>query len=177
MTSSTLVENYKHLLNEANLINSAAEFWGPNAWPSTDQTTYANPSNSYADSSIQTPITVDHIFRRTYSPKKVQARTIASEARILKTSCMPRSGKEKEKISYQYTDKCPTVEETIFSLNLTQCMSRTPNRKTSFSKPLNWFGKRLTTDCGSQDMISISDHEAITATITIRKIGSVANKP
>ena len=41
--------------------------------------------------------------------------------------------------------------------------------KESVYMPSNWIDQTLRLECGDQDMISLSDHEAITASIKIEK--------
>ena len=150
-------------MDETNIINCAIEFLGPNKWPSVDYTSWNNPENSFANFQSYPPLILDHIFLRTNSPRNVQARTSAFAVTKLKTACNITNN--------QSTDQCPTFFETLLALNLTQCLSNAKPERSLFSTDLNAVRRRSRTNCDSQSRISLSDHEAIIATIRIRKSG------
>ena len=158
------------------MINCAVEFLGPDKWPSRDYTSWNDPENSFADLISMPPLIIDHIFLRTNSPEKIHARTSAFEVIKLKTACKPTSGEEKVKTNYQLNDTCPSFEETLVELNLTQCLPNMPTEKSSFAMHLKVAQGRSRTKCDPENRISLSDHEAITATIRIQKLGITANK-
>ena len=157
------------------MINVADEFLGPDKWPSIDYKTYNHPENSFPDLQNPEPLTTDHIFVKTNSLDIVQSRIIAFDVDTLKTACKPTSGTEKVKAKDLSTDQCPTYEQTLVALNLTQCGSYKKTEKSSFSIHWNGAQRRLRKDCDFQNRISLSDHEPVTATIRIKKLGSNSN--
>ena len=160
-------------MNETNLTNCALDFLGKNTWPSPNYTTWAHPDNTFADSKIHTPLILDHIFRRTNNPKNVKVRTTGFKVLPWKTSCNSMREDEKEARIFDSEEQCPGVNETMFRLNYTQCLIPKPqNRIQSFST-LNWIQQTFDTNCDSHNMISLSDHDAVTATISIEKLGNV----
>ena len=145
------------------MINCAIEFLGPNKWPSIDYTNWNNPENSFADFQSYPPLILDHIFLRTNSPGNVQARTSAFAVSKLKRACNVTND--------QSTDQCPSFLETLVALNQTSCFSSMQPQRSLFSTDLNGAQQSSRTNCDSQNRISLSDHEAIIATIRIRKLG------
>ena len=137
-------------------------------WPSVDYTSWNNPENSFADFQSYPPLILDHIFLRTNSPGNVQARTSAFAVSKLKTACNITSNPS--------TDQCPSFFETVVALNLTQCFSNMQPQRSLFSSDLNGAQRRSRNNCDAQNRISLSDHEAITATIRIEKLGRNANE-
>ena len=111
-----------------------------------------------------------------YSSEKIRARTSAFEVSKLKTACKPPSDEEKLTTNYQLTDQCPTFPETLKKLNLTQCFTNKRSGKSLFAMHLKVAQRRSRTNCDPENRISLSDHEAITATIRIRKLGINSNK-
>ena len=151
------------------MTNCAFEVLGPNKWPSEDYTTWNDPENSFADLNYPLPpLIIDHIFLQTKSPETIRARTSGFEVSKLKTACKPTS--------IEVTDQCPTFEKTLEELNLTQCIPDMPTEESFFTMHLKGAQRRSRANCDPENRISLSDHEAITATITIRKLGSNANK-
>ena len=169
--------NYRYLMNETNLTNCALDFLGENTWPSQNYATWAHSDNTFANSTPNStqsavechfePLIIDHIFWRTKNPKNVNVRTTGFKVLQWKTSCNSMRVEEKELRNFDANATCPTKEMTVFYLNYTECLN-----KTSFST-LNWILQTLDTNCDSHNMISLSDHDAITATISIEKLGNV----
>ena len=172
---SILASAYQQLVEESNIVSCALEFLGSNSWPASNYTSWNNPENSFADKSYPSSI-FDHIFLRTKSPEKVQARTYEFEVSKLKTACKPTSGEEKIKTKSQSNDQCPSFEVTLEKLNLTQCYPSSETGRSLLAMHSNAARRRQRTICESQNRISLSDHEAVTATIRIRKLGSNADK-
>ena len=172
---SILASAYQQLVEESNIINCALEFLGPNSWPASNYTSWNNPENSFADKNYSSSI-FDHIFLRTKSPEKVQAQTYEFEVSKLKTACKPTSREKKVKTNFQSNDQCPSFEVTLEKLNLTQCYPSMETGRSLLAMFSNAGRRRQRAICESQNRISLSDHEAVTATIRIRKLGSNADK-
>ena len=161
-------------MKETNLTNCALDFLGKSTWPSPNYTTWAHPDNTFADSKTHKPLILDHIFRRTNNPKNVKVRTTGFEVLKLKASCNSMRSEERKVKELEANSTCPSVNTTFDLLNYTQCLIPKPqNRTQSFSITLNWIQQTFDTNCDSHNMISLSDHDAVTATISIEKLGNV----
>lgn len=166
-------------MNETRLIYCGQEILGQDAWLSPRYKTYENPENSYKHLGHQTGMVLDYIFQRTNSPKKVQVRATAFDVPILKTSCKPMKNqlsKSEKNIRRKAMDQCPSVPDVVVALNYTECLSSMPTLfPHKYSIVFNWIDQTYRTKCESQEEISLSDHEAVTATIRIRKLGMVTH--
>ena len=117
-------------MKKTKLINSASEFVGPNAWLSPRYKTWGTPKNSFAGSKIHPPLVLDYIFRRTNS-KNIQARTSAFDVLRLKTPCNVKKEKDDNVENVVEKQRCPSIRETIISLNMTNCSNLGLNGKRS----------------------------------------------
>ena len=176
MYFSTSASVYQYLVNEGKIKNCAVDFLGPGKWPFKNYSTWNDPDNSFYDLKTRTSYITDHMFLRTKSPEKIQAQTSAFEVMKLKTACKPTGGEEKVKTNYQLAKECPSYTDTLKELNLTQCDSNMPTEKSLFAMHLKMAQRRSRANCDPENRISLSDHEAVTATIRIRKLGINANK-
>ena len=159
-----IAEIYDLLVQKTSLINCASEFLGPKEWQLPCYTTWANPNNTYKHKDEHEPQINDHIFRKVNAPQTVKVKTIGFDVQILKTLCPT--------MMIEPANECPDVPTAAVNLNLTTCACF-PNcpgaTKESVYTLQNWIDQTLRFECGDQDMISLSDHEAITATIRIEK--------
>ena len=142
---------------------------GPNAWLSPSYKTWANPYNSFADSKLHQPLVLDYIFRRTNS-ENVQVRTSGFDVLTLKSPSNVVKGKKRNVKNIMAKHQCPSIQETIVSLNMTNCPNLDSNGKRSHQ--MNSIEQTLERNYDSKDMMSLSDHEAITATLRIEKLGN-----
>ena len=146
-------------------MNCALEFLGPKDWQMTRYTTWANPENTYKHMDEDKPQINDHIFLKANEPNNVKMNTIGFDVHILKTPCPT--------MMVEPTNECPNMLTTANNLNLTTCPcfpSPCPKTSEGSSDTASyWIDQTMRNDCSSQDMISLSDHEAISATIRIKK--------
>ena len=163
---------YQNLVKKSKIKNCAVDFLGPNMWPEKPYATWNDPDNSFPAPKGRQPLITDHIFFQNKSSEKIRARTIAFEVEKLKTACKPTSGEEKVKTNYQLTEQCPSFTDTLKELNLTQCRPNIPTEKLLFPRHLKVAQRRSRANCDPENRISLSDHEAVTATIRIRKLGT-----
>ena len=156
-----IAEIYDLLVQKTSLINCAMEFLGPKEWQLPCYTTWANPNNTYKHKDDHEPQINDHIFRKLNAPQTVKVETIGFDVQILKTLC-PTMMIEPE-------NECPDWVTSAINLNLTTCPNLPITSKEFVYTSPNWIDQTLRFECGDQDMISLSDHEAIAATIRIEK--------
>ena len=157
-----IAEIYDQLVEETSLINCASEFLGPKEWQLPCYTTWANPNNTYKHKDEHEPQINDHIFRKVYAPQTVKVKTIEFDVQILKTLCPT--------MMIEPDNECPNIATSAINLNLTTCPNFPPKTtKESVFTLSNWIDQTLRFECGDQDLISLSDHEAIAATIRIEK--------
>ena len=146
-----IVSLYNKLVREAQVQNCAEELLGKQEWLTPKYTTWENPENTFGQSGL----ILDHIFRRVNIPGKITVRTSRFDVPLLQTS-IPRGLHIQEKRERKETrSTCPGIMELVVALGLHLCP------------------KNLITDNSlgirSSERISMSDHEAVTATIIITK--------
>ena len=157
-----IADIYDQLVRDTSLINCALKFLGPKDWQLSRYTTWANPENTYKHMDEDEPQINDHIFLKVNAPENVKVKTTAFDVQILKTPCPI--------MTVEPTNTCPNMLTSATNLNLTTCPNFPPKTtKESVYTPPNWIDQTLRFECGDQDMISLSDHEAITASIRIEK--------
>ena len=160
-----IADIYEQLIRDTSLINCAPEFLGRDDWQLPRYTTWANPENTYQHTDEYEPQINDHIFLKVNAPENLKVKTIGFDVQILKTPCPT--------MTVEPTKECPDFMTSANNLNLTTCLCfpkpcpRT--NKGSIDTPSYWIEQTLRNDCGTKDMISLSDHEAIAATIRIEK--------
>ena len=154
---------YYQLVKKTSLTNSALEFLGQKNWELPSYTTWANPNNTYEHKEKYEPQIYDHIFRKVNAPHNVKVRTVGFDVQLLKTRC-PTAMVEP-------TNECPNVTTTLINLSVTECSNNPFSRssKESDNTQLDFIDQTLRSECSGQEMISLSDHEAITATLRIKK--------
>lgn len=155
-------------MKKTKLVNCASEFLGQNAWYPRYKT-WSNRNNSFADSESHQPLVLDYIFRQTNS-KNLNVLTTGYDVLALKTPCNVMKGKRKNVKTMVSKHQCPSIEETLVNLNMTNCPNLGSNGERSHQ--MNWIEQTLERNCYSKNRISLSDHEAITATLRIEKRGN-----
>ena len=167
-----IADIYEKLVQETSLQNCALEFLGEKDWKLPKHTTWENPSNTYKHEGEVEPLISDHIFRKANALQTIKVKTVGFKVPILKTSCPTKT------IKTEPSTECPTMNATAISLNLTACpcfphpgTDPCPqSSKRSVNAQLDLIDQTLRSECSGQEMISLSDHEAITATIRIEKV-------
>ena len=157
-----IADIYEKLVQKTSLQNCALEFLGEKDWKLPKYTTWENPSNTYKHEGEVEPLISDHIFRKANALQTLKVKTVGFKVPILKTSCPTKT------IKTEPSTECPTMVETAISLNLTACPPQSSKR--SVNAQLDLIDQTLRSECSGQEMISLSDHEAITATIRIEKV-------
>ena len=156
---------YDQLVQETSLTNCAMEFLGEKDWQLPKYSTWGNPSNTYKHKEKDDPQIYDHIFHKVNPLKNVKVKTIGVDVQIFKIHCPT--------MTVEPTNKCPNISTTLFNLNLTitTCPNNPflPTSKRSVNTQLDLIDQTLRSECIKNEMISLSDHEAITATLRIEK--------
>ena len=164
-------------MTDTKLINVAKNVLGEKRWSKPKYSTWENPENSYwkdgilnfTDPSDKKGVMIDHIFFKDNKLHEIEYSTPRFDVHLKK---IPRPGNDSMATEFE---NCPTLEEIITDL----VSSMDPDQISEVScavqsmlRSLKGNHREISKENlmkNNASLISISDHEIVTATIRIEK--------